>query len=99
MERDANHYTCICGDTQHTPLLIVSVPLSLSQMPCLCIKRPLQLHHVGMLLWVDVVVWEVHQEPVNIQPKQNTGWSLGGQTAFHAKGYIHGDRCNSSLHD
>lgn len=35
----------------------------------LCIQCPLQLQHVGVLLRIDVVVWEIHQETVDVEPK------------------------------
>ena len=54
-------------------------------MPYLCIKGPLQLHHVGVLLGVDVVIGKVHQKSVNVQPKKSAQGSSGGQTAIHAQ--------------
>lgn len=35
----------------------------------LCIQCPLQLQHVGVLLRIDVVIWEIHQETVDVEPK------------------------------
>lgn len=35
----------------------------------LCIQRPLQLQHVGVLLGIDVVIWKIHQETVDVEPK------------------------------
>lgn len=35
----------------------------------LCIQCPLQLQHVGVLLRIDVIIWEIHQETVDVEPK------------------------------
>lgn len=32
------------------------------------IQCPLQLQHVRVLFWVDVVIWEINQQPFYVQP-------------------------------
>ncbi len=40
----------------------------------LCIQCSLELEHVGILLWVDVVVGKDHREAVNGEPEV-VGWA------------------------
>ena len=44
----------------------------------LCIQSPLELQHVGILLWVDMVIGEDHRQPIHRQSAwgERRGWGV-----------------------